>query len=145
METLKICSSCKQLKWETAFTKKSDTKDGLQSTCKECSSIYRKAHYKAKPDYYIAKTKEARKRRLTEREEFKKDLKCQVCGESRWWVLEFHHRDPKEKEYSIGRKSTRSMRKMQEEIKKCDVLCANCHKDHHYQERLKGVTGKPST
>ncbi len=68
--------------------------------------------------------------------DYKKNCKCSKCGESRWWVLDFHHVDPDKKEDSIHnllRNSTKE--KVKEEINKCIVLCANCHRDLHYQKQ----------
>lgn len=65
--------------------------------------------------------------------ELKKSLHCIVCGENRWWCLEFHHRDPSEKENNISIIINRwGMKRILEEIVKCDVFCANCHKTEHY-------------
>lgn len=66
--------------------------------------------------------------------EFVKDYKkahpCQTCGESDWRCLDFHHRDPNTKTSGLNRvaRKTSSMKKVLEEIEKCDVLCANCHR-----------------
>ena len=96
---------------------------------------------KATVSYYCGKgqkemnTKRARKRRSDYRQwltDLKMSLKCIKCGESRHWVLEFHHRDPSKKEGSISRLLRGgSKKKVLEEIKKCDVLCANCHRTRH--------------
>lgn len=69
----------------------------------------------------------------------KKFRSCYNCNESRWWVLDFHHRDDSQKLFNLARahKKGYSMKRIKEEIKKCDVLCSNCHRDKHYRERLK--------
>jgi hypothetical protein len=75
-------------------------------------------------------------------EELKNDLSCIVCGENRNICLEFHHRDPNEKEFTIGRIiRIRSKELILEEIKKCDVLCSNCHKVEHEKQRLQKYGG----
>ena len=59
---------------------------------------------------------------------------CQDCG-YRFpdYMYEFHHRDPKEKEFSLGGKDlNRKWEKVMIEASKCDMLCANCHKKRHY-------------
>jgi len=55
---------------------------------------------------------------------------CVDCGEKDPIVLEFDHRDPKEKCDNIAHLiSTRSTIKIiEKEITKCDVRCANCHR-----------------
>lgn len=67
----------------------------------------------------------------------KKKLSCVKCGESRWWVLDFHHKDPTKKEGSISRLIRNTTKeKATKEIEKCEVLCSNCHRDLHYQETV---------
>jgi hypothetical protein len=56
---------------------------------------------------------------------------CQRCGyDSNARALQFHHRNRKEKEFSISSAYINTQVNWDEtkkEIKKCDVLCANCH------------------
>ena len=58
---------------------------------------------------------------------------CQVCGYDRCIeALEFHHLDPTQKDFGISRKGyTRSWEKVKEEVEKCILLCANCHREVH--------------
>ncbi len=60
--------------------------------------------------------------------------KCMDCGDSREWVLEFHHRDAATKLFRIG-DSVRPLQRMLDEAAKCDLLCANCHLTRHYADR----------
>jgi len=56
--------------------------------------------------------------------------KCERCGYNRCLgALEFHHMDPSKKEFQISK--NRSLESMQEELDKCILLCANCHKEEH--------------
>ena len=65
--------------------------------------------------------------------EFKKDLKCSECGFNHPAALDFHHVNPNEKEYSIAYlKHLGSKEKLLQEVDKCIVLCANCHRIHHH-------------
>lgn len=65
--------------------------------------------------------------------EFKKTLKCVVCGESESACLDFHHKDPSEKEGAIANivRGNRSFDAVLKEVEKCVVLCANCHRKFH--------------
>ena len=59
--------------------------------------------------------------------------KCICCGYGACVsALEFHHRDPKEKRFRIGG-NTRSLETQRKEAEKCDLLCANCHREVHYE------------
>lgn len=54
--------------------------------------------------------------------------RCIRCGYSKCWrALHFHHRDPREKEFSISQQTCKSIAKLRAEATKCDLLCANCH------------------
>lgn len=62
---------------------------------------------------------------------------CQHCGYSGCnGALEFHHIDESKKSFSIGNKGyTKSWLKIKEELDKCILLCANCHREEH--ERIR--------
>lgn len=60
--------------------------------------------------------------------------KCQICGYSKCNdALELHHLDPSEKEFGLGAIMARPVKwtRIIEEIKKCILLCSNCHKEVH--------------
>ncbi len=59
--------------------------------------------------------------------------KCIRCGYNKYpEVLEFHHRDPLKKEFNVSSKGhCRSWERVQKEIEKCDLFCANCHREVH--------------
>lgn len=129
----KICYNCKQEKELSEFSLDKRSKDKLQGICKICQKEYRKKHYLENKEDYLERTKKARKKRNEERELYKSSKSCKICGETRWWVLDFHHRDPSKKEFNIGQISSRSMHKMKKEMEKCDILCSNCHRDYHHK------------
>jgi hypothetical protein len=56
-------------------------------------------------------------------------------------MLEFHHIDKKLKNFDIGRVSY-TIEKLLEEIRKCTVVCANCHRLIHYNQ-IDASTFKP--
>lgn len=60
---------------------------------------------------------------------------CVDCGYSGSVVaLEFHHRDPSTKSFSIGTASV-SRERLWAEAAKCDLVCANCHRTRHAANR----------
>lgn len=61
---------------------------------------------------------------------------CIDCGESDPIVLDFDHRNPNTKYRSISQIMAQCLgiNKLIEEIEKCDVRCANCHRRKHYKE-----------
>jgi len=64
----------------------------------------------------------------------KRKFGCSRCGYRKCTAaLDFHHRDPKTKIFAIGRRLSESIKKLKDEIRKCDIICANCHRAEHYQ------------
>lgn len=66
--------------------------------------------------------------------QYKATLSCQNCSENRPYCLQFHHRDPSIKIESVSRlvaSQAPTKLELMEEIAKCDVLCANCHRILH--------------
>ena len=63
---------------------------------------------------------------------------CGKCGYNRCIdALEFHHLDSSGKDFSISAKGyTRSWIKVKEELDKCILLCANCHREVHAKTQL---------
>jgi len=58
--------------------------------------------------------------------------KCEECGYSKCiGALEFHHRDETSKEFAISNSYSVSWETIQKELDKCDMLCANCHRELH--------------
>lgn len=63
---------------------------------------------------------------------------CSICGYNRCIAaLEFHHMDPESKKFNIGNITRRpftpeNVIELLEEIDKCVILCANCHREFHY-------------
>lgn len=64
---------------------------------------------------------------------------CKVCGYKKCvGALDFHHRDPKTKLTTVATLIIHgaSLIKIKTEIRKCDILCANCHRELHYNDKL---------
>lgn len=69
--------------------------------------------------------------------EYKEALCCTICGEDHPACLDFHHRDPNEKEMEISTALSYgwSKERILVEIEKCDILCSNCHRKLHWDEK----------
>lgn len=100
---------------------------------------YQKEWYQQHKEEVIAKR---RKKQLEIRHWFmryKSALSCIDCGISHPAILQFHHRDKANKSFTIAdvvRRAT-SLKQITNEIKKCDVLCVNCHAKRHWREMHK--------
>ena len=97
--------------------------------------------YQKNPDKILKK----RRKYLLGRSSKFKDLilpfkiKCMICGYDKHHVaLDFHHRDKKDKLFGIAKAYNGIIAKTAEEIlteiKKCDVICSNCHRILSYGE-----------
>lgn len=72
--------------------------------------------------------------------EYKKTLTCENCPENHPACLDFHHINPEEKRFAIANvKDFLSWSALKTEIAKRRVLCANCHRKEHYEQRKKSV------
>jgi DNA-binding XRE family transcriptional regulator len=57
--------------------------------------------------------------------------KCVICGYNKSnSALDFHHLDPKEKDFTVSQ-GIKSWSKIVEELKKCVLLCCRCHREVH--------------
>lgn len=95
-----------------------------------------KRTYKDRKKYFIeAVAKRRKKIRLKAIEHL--GGKCIKCGYKKYpEVLEFHHRDPSKKDFNVSSKGhCRSWQRVEKEIEKCDLLCANCHREVHVEQR----------
>lgn len=62
--------------------------------------------------------------------------KCSSCGYDKYsGALDLHHRDPREKDVKFRSMRSWSWERIVEEIKKCDLLCKNCHAERHADMR----------
>jgi len=134
---MKQCSKCGEVKELTEFHKNARWEDGLQLYCKECHKQITTRHYNQNKDAYKARAMQAKAELRKWWVEYKETLKCECCGESRWWCLDFHHTDPsiKDKAVSSMVSATRPKRVILAEVAKCMVVCRNCHADIHYKQR----------
>lgn len=143
MET-KICSKCKRELPLDNFRWKVKSQGKKHSQCKECQSKSEKKHYRENIERQQAVRERAnfQKQANVEYVEYRKECGCQKCGEKRKFALDFHHINPEEKEDKIAQmiSNNYSLDRVKEEMKKCIVLCANCHREFHYLEHNNGIT-----
>ena len=148
----KRCTKCGEVKVLVDFAKSKRMKNGRDSWCKVCSNRATKTWQHANPGFnkhYEWKKKHPgysrRKRAEYQRkwQEFlgKENLRCQTCGYAACPdALEFHHINPQNKLFAIGDYMHRyacniqHQRTLIEEVWKCTLLCANCHRELHWAE-----------
>lgn len=137
MET-KRCPRCGRNKSLSSFNKNRGRKDGLQRYCRKCDNAHRREWYSrvGYGGYLSPRIRQSKRERRAWLDEIKSKLSCEKCGEDHPATLDFHHRDPKQKDRRISQMiaSGSSRERMLKEIEKCSVLCANCHRKLHYEE-----------
>lgn len=129
----KICSKCNNQKNVSEFPFRNKLQGKYHSYCLACSRKAVKKHYSKNVEKYVEKSRTRRKRVVGEINEklYEYLLKhpCVDCGENDPVVLEFDHVRG-EKSYNISSLSWKlcSWKSILEEISKCEIRCANCHR-----------------
>lgn len=95
-------------------------------------------HYRENKEYYL----ERNRRRIEEFRQhirkYKESRGCADCGEKYpFYVLQLDHLPGQEKKFNVSDLSKiYSMAKLEEELAKCEVVCANCHAKRTYERRF---------
>ena len=140
---MKVCSKCCRRKPDSFFGFRDKEHRVQRKVCKDCIREQRKGwwktHYKKKAPYYRKKTAERNKRHQgdlkTKLYAYLLECACEECGEDDPIVLDFHHKtDDKEHTISAMIFNKMSWSSILEEIDKCKVLCANCHRKETARE-----------
>jgi hypothetical protein len=73
-----------------------------------------------------------------------KNKPCTDCGVAYPpYVMDWDHRESTEKRYGVAYAAwSRGQKTILEEIKKCDLVCANCHRERTHQRRLQDNIGQ---
>lgn len=129
MET-KVCSKCGRELPLDMFNWRNKAAGTRRADCKECHSGFMKQKYQKNKDLIG---------------EIKSNKGCAKCGDTRSYVLDFHHIDPSTKVEKVSKivsnHYSASNNEIKNEIDKCIVLCANCHREWHYlKERNNELT-----
>ena len=125
MET-KICTKCGRELPLDSFHWRNKAKGTRRSECKDCHNA-------------VVSTRNARNRTIIN--DLKKQGCCAKCGESRFYLLDYHHIDPSQKDNTIARMMVHyNVDSTIQEIEKCVLLCSNCHREFHYLEKENNMT-----
>ena len=129
-EAEKRCSTCRLVQPVGEFNKRAASPDGLQSRCRSCSREWYLANlveHKANVRARNFRVRRAYAARLTA---YFLDHPCVDCGEDDVQVLEFDHEDPAQKSDDVTRmiNAAGAWSRIEAEIAKCSVRCANCHR-----------------
>jgi hypothetical protein len=142
---MKKCTKCGLDKELTEFHWASIPKNKKRSACISCTKTYDALAYKAgiKKGNSAESKKAISDRNYSYVYDILENSTCMDCGCSDIRVLEFDHRPESKKKYGIASMVTSySLKTIKEEISKCDIVCANCHRIRTYSrlnkcERIK--------
>lgn len=96
-------------------------------------------YYEKNKALCLERNRQTRARWRQEWREFKATLQCEQCGEDHPSTIDFHHpieNDPDKKPVNALARAGQYKRAY-EEARRCVVLCANCHRKHHWEEHQK--------
>lgn len=141
MET-KCCTKCHDDKPIDEFAWRNKAKGTRQSICNTCrsecnSKLYQESANRRESIRISNNNTRSKNRAFCNR--YKEFCGCSVCKSEdvrHWYMLEFHHTD-KNKEHNISTMAMGySIMKLKGEIRKCVVVCANCHRKIHFEMGL---------
>jgi len=137
----KICSKCKKEKPLSEFNLNNTKKDGHQGCCVLCQKEYGRSHYQKDSDRYKERARKRTKEIRKFRDGYKEDKYCIICGYNKCiTALEFHHPGKKKDNISKLMGGGYSLARIKEELKRCDIVCANCHREIHWVAGEIGIT-----
>ena len=129
----KKCCTCGNIKPLSEFHRRGDK---LQGNCKSCKKEYIRKHYQANKEKYVKSSVESMRKTREWFRDYKSNLKCSKCSETHPACLDFHHIDPSEKDMEVSRIiDMNNKKRIMDEVAKCVVLCSNCHRKLHYQNK----------
>lgn len=144
-ETKRTCSRCHRSKPLSEFYKNKGASHRWE--CKECfKALMRprsRAHYTKNRPYYLKRNAAKRKFLSAFVQQYKETHP--LCADCKLphppWRLDFDHLDPSKKVIEVSMISRRgwSVASVLEEIAKCELVCANCHRDRTYARRTSAL------
>lgn len=102
---------------------------------KKCNKHGDWEHYKSTGKCKQCNVEAVQRRRYKIKEKAVEYLggKCCKCGYNKCLgALDFHHKDPSKKEFRIAESNTKSWDRTKKELDKCILVCANCHRELHW-------------
>lgn len=106
---------------------------------KEKNAQYSRDYYTKNRTKILARVKRSKRDIKDKFAAYKTTLSCTKCGQNHPATLDFHHVEyhPNNKKVFKLVSDGHWWKRIEEELAKCIVLCANCHRIHHHEEREK--------
>lgn len=125
---MKHCAKCNTNKPLEEFSKNKTRKDGKMSSCKDCMKEYKQVHYNQNSSKVYESVRLRRQKIKDLVWEYKSTHSCVDCSLIDPVVMEFDHLSDKESDVSKMVIRGLSWERIQKEIAKCEMVCANCHR-----------------
>lgn len=134
---LKTCKKCQKQKPFTSFSNRKKSKDGKAYSCKECRKIIERRYKDTRNKINNHKTQI----KLIHIRQLKATTPCKDCNKffPYYYVLDFDHLTKKNYKISLIARSTHSLEYLKNEINKCDLVCANCHRNRTHERKRNKV------
>lgn len=127
-----FCVVCKTEKNEVEFNWRNTQLNIRKNHCRVCDREMRKRSYEKNRERSIRSVRDRTETIKNQFKQWKSSLKCQICSESEEICLDFHHLDPSSKEDGVSKLLDRGSKdRIIQEVNKCVVLCACCHRKVH--------------
>ncbi len=133
---MRTCTTCKTSLPEDMFAFR-DKSLGIRSyKCKPCHGDYIKEWRKGNPTSQRKATKAIKTRKIQYLREAR-NRPCMDCqGMFHYVAMDFDHRPGTEKLFNPSEGRDRGWQQLKDEIAKCDVVCANCHRLRTYERSV---------
>lgn len=93
--------------------------------------------------WYLANKNKHRETQRKHREELRQLIraaKSKLCSDCRtqypWYVMQFDHLPQHNKICAVGRVQSLGLTRIEQEIAKCEVVCANCHMERTHRRKI---------
>lgn len=125
---LRICTTCKE-EYNLSY---------YSTWCRACHNKYLKEYRKRKPQKQYPINKQLKKTRQAYVQEYINNLKLKPCTDCGVvypsYVMDFDHVRG-EKKFTLAYGKNWSLNKVLEELSKCELVCANCHRERTHNAR----------
>lgn len=136
-----VCNPHNSYSCQVGNTSNRNTDDGKRQ-CLICEKFYplecfSRTNKEGNLNSYCKKCSANKKQKSSQRFKLEcvayKGGKCERCGYDKCpAAFDFHHKDPTKKDFKISASKTTITEAVKIELDKCELLCANCHREEHF-------------
>lgn len=138
---MRVCSKCGISKdnHEFYFRKRGPRSGKYYEKCKDCMKQRGRKYYHDNKDRQLRLALIRRRKSYYIKRDYVnkvKDVPCADCGQKYpFYVMDFDHRDGSDKLGHVAHMLSHSIKYLEKEIQKCDIVCSNCHRIRTYKRQ----------